>query len=130
MRVCPKCGFHDPWFWRGSGVYPGMEFGRLSEVEQEYPELAKELKEARKQKGAKNFVFDKDYCYHLTKGSNVERQSLIENPSVKWTNKQGSPWHIPVEASPNKISGFGINPVHHGKKMTSKVQTKLLEVYG
>jgi hypothetical protein len=124
MRVCPKCGHHDPFYWRGSAVVIGLEFCKLDQLQEDEPNLAKTLLEARKEFGAKNFVFDKDYCYHLTKANTVERQSLIENPDPKGR------WHIPVEqpqtANP---SYFGYLPHHHGKKIQKfnplKNQTKL-----
>jgi len=55
-------------------------------------------------------VFDKDYCYHLTKGLNVERQSLIENPQPRFC------WKIPHEAHQKHPSSFGLIPQHHGEK--------------
>ena len=125
MRVCPKCGHHDPWYWRGSATAVGLEFCWFTEFQIDYPELAKKLTEAKSEFGTKNFVFDKDYCYHLTKGMRVERQSLIENSCPDKF------WHIPVEASPNKRpSSFGVNPLHHGKKLNKlpKNQRRLLEV--
>ena len=116
MRVCPECGHHDPWYWRGSGVYVGLEFCRFVDFKEDYPELAEALLKAKQKFSAKNFVFDKDYCYHLTKGMNVERQSLVENPPH--FEKSGH-WRIPVEASPDKTrASFGVNPLHHGKKIT------------
>jgi len=127
MRVCPECGHHDPWYWRGSATAVGVEFCRLSDFQEDYQELSKLLIDAKKEYGTKNFVFDEHYCYHLTKGLRVERQSLIENPQP---NKF---WHIPVEKSPNKPNvAFGVNPRHHGKKIPRiynphPFQKKLLE---
>ena len=126
MRVCPKCGYHDPWYWRGSSVVVGLEYCKLSDFQEDYPQIATELINTQKEGGAKNFVFDKDYCYHLTKGMNVERQSLIENPNPK------THWHIPTEAHNKPNVAFGLNPLHHGEKLhtynKAPNQTKLLEV--
>jgi len=123
VRVCPKCGHHDPWYWRGSGLVAGLEFCRFSDFKQDYQQIADALLKTQAQFGTKNFVFDKDYCYHLTKGMNVERQSLIENPDPK------TKWHIPCEGSPTKPHiAYGIHPAHHGKTMEYKGQKKLLEV--
>lgn len=119
MRVCPKCGHHDPWYWRGSGIYPGLEYCRFSEFEKDYPEISQALLKAQQEHKTKNLVLDEDYGYHLTKGMNVERQSLIENPSLKWTSKEAARyWRIPVEATQTKKkSAYGFNPAFHGKKV-------------
>jgi len=47
MRICPKCGYIDPFCWldaysRGMEV----EYTRIDELEQYQPEIAKRLKEA------------------------------------------------------------------------------------
>lgn len=114
MRVCPKCGHHDPWYWRGSGVYTGLEFCRFSDFQEDYPEIADALLKAKRTFGTKNFVFNKDYRYHLTKGMNVERQAIIENPM------HDSHWKIPPVEAPahgKQRSGYGLNPAHHDKKL-------------
>lgn len=94
----------------------------------DYPDIAEALLKAQREHGTRNFVFGKDYCYHVTKGLNVERQSLIENPYPEKC------WHIPVESAKTKPnSAFGLNPFNHGKQMVriwkpDPNQTKLLEV--
>jgi hypothetical protein len=93
--------------------------------QEDYPELAKQLMEAKQLNGTKNFMFDKDYCYHLTKGANVERQSLIENPQPTKC------WKIPFEKSPNQNpSAYGRIPQHHGTQKPIAIirnQRRLLE---
>ena len=125
MRVCPKCGHHDPWYWRGSAVVVGLEWCKFHDFKEDYPELASLLIETKEKFGTKNFVFDQHYCYHLTKSMSVERQSLTENPNPK------NRWHIPTESVPTKnLSYFGYIPHHHGKKKRFKItksQKKLLE---
>ena len=128
MRVCSKCGHHDPWFWRGSSVATGLEFCKLQEFKEEYPEIAQTLIEEKEKHAVKNFAFDKDYCYHLTRGLNVERQSLIENPTPK------NQWCIPLEAAPNKNpSSFGLYPENKKRikqlRVLQKKQQINIELY-
>ena len=61
IRVCPKCGFEDPPYWRkGQGDHYGdMDICRIEDLDFDNPGLAKELRE-------KLEVFDKDYAYRLT----------------------------------------------------------------
>jgi len=62
MRVCPKCGFEDPPYWRkGQGDHYGdMDICRIEDLDENQPEVAKALREHGE-------FFDDYYAYRLTK---------------------------------------------------------------
>jgi len=113
MRVCPKCEYVDNMLWRGS-LKMGINWMPLSDFETVHPEIAEKI---RRQK----FVEEGVFVYHLTKGMNVERQAIIENPLYF---KQ---WHLPIERG-NRKGRMGIySKIMLRKKQEKKSQSKLFE---
>ena len=118
MRVCPKCGYLDDALWRGS-VKPYLSFMRLSDFQDINPTVATKLR-------TQKFVEEPPFVYHLTKGLNVERQAIIDNPTYK------QKWVVPTELGSKKQ--LHKRPSHLLMKKvlntiaTEKIQTKLLEV--
>lgn len=78
MRICPKCGYEDPPQWKQS-MHFHEDYMPFTDFEMFYPKLAILV---LKQK----YVEDKPFVYHLTKGRNVLRQAIIDNPTyfVRW----------------------------------------------
>lgn len=80
MRVCPKCGYVDPQYWRkGQGDHYGdTDICRLEDLELNEPELAKVLKGNRES-------FDEHYAYKLLgKGVWVRRRWLEIYKIQRW----------------------------------------------
>lgn len=61
-----------------------MSFMKLEDFKQDFPKLAELV---QKQK----FVESGYYVYHLTKGGNVERQAIVDNPTYF------KRWSVPIE---------------------------------
>jgi hypothetical protein len=40
MRVCPNCGFEDPVMWRQNRWVDAVDYGRIEDFQQEYPQFA------------------------------------------------------------------------------------------
>lgn len=93
MRVCPKCHYVDSAYWRYSFM-DQIDYTELENFKLLHPELVDEL--LRKKTIAD---FDEIYAYHLTKGGNVERQAILQNPT----------WHI-------RWHPFGSRESHSKKK--------------
>jgi len=116
MRVCPKCRYKDPSYWKPSAFHPEINHTRSENFQAEFPELFQKLK-------IKGYIADGFYAYHLTKGGNVERQEISENP--KWKEQ----WYIPTESKNHNLPSH----LHNPAKLVSnwlkrdRSQTKLLE---
>ena len=82
MRVCPKCGYQDPPYWRHSKHSYWIDFTEYENFALLHPELAKKLE------AGKN-VEDELYVYHRTRsGIKVERKAKID---------YGNQMRIPME---------------------------------
>lgn len=73
MRVCPKCGYHDPIEWKNLHFQLYHEYMTLEDFQQLYPKLAAELLQKQEKVGTKNIAFDEYNGYHLTKAGYVHR---------------------------------------------------------
>ena len=76
MRVCPKCGYIDPFCWRDP-YSRGMEvsYARLDELEQYQPEIVKKLLESPlKDKNPIREVVVGPYAYGLWNSGYVRRR--------------------------------------------------------
>ena len=116
MRVCPKCGYKDPSYWKPSAFHPEISHCRLGTFNEHYPQLAIKLQKEL-------YFSDGVYAYHLTKGGNVERQAVCENP--EWKNQ----WYIPTESAHHNLPPHLHNPAHLVAKWLKRdrVQKKLTE---
>jgi len=114
MRVCPKCGYIDDLIWRHSLKY-GIDWAPYSEFTQINPEIAQKLLKEK-------FVEEGYYVYHLTKGMNVERQAIFENPTYKQR------WAIPIEAGRKGAKMTVVSKIMSRIKIERKNQTRLFEV--
>ena len=114
MRVCPKCGYVESLSWRHS-LKVGIDWMPLSEFEYDFPELVEFVKN--------NKYFEKHpFVYHLTKGLNVERQAIFENPTY------AQRWHIPIECGRPKGGKMSIvSKIMLKIKEDKKKQQRLLE---
>lgn len=81
MKVCLICGYIDDPLWR-QAVEFGLSYMPLADFETLMPIVAKRVLNEK-------FVEEGYYVYHLTKGRNVQRQALMDNPNYKthWTTK-------------------------------------------
>jgi hypothetical protein len=111
MRVCPKCGYVDNPLWRPSMKF-AMDFMRYEDFKSEYPHLAEKVIHRK-------FLVDEPFVYHVTRGGNVERMALIDNPFYEKV------WGIPMEKS--KFNRSPRSDYNRAMKR-NKLQTKLLEV--
>jgi len=84
MRVCPKCGFHDPPEWKNLHFQLYHEYITFEDFQQLYPTLAERLLEIQKAAGTKNIIFDEYTAYHLTKAGYVHRVPKELCPEGKW----------------------------------------------
>ena len=86
MRVCPKCGYVDPPYWRHSRFSYWLDIIEVENLALVKPELAKILKKEKK-----GFVVeDKDYYYRKGKnGVFVERKAKIDlGDKSQWREKR------------------------------------------
>ena len=60
MRVCPKCGYTDPPYWRNKKHNMYTDYCRIDELEMWDPEFAEIIK-------AKKNIKVNGYIYHLTR---------------------------------------------------------------
>jgi hypothetical protein len=72
MRVCPKCGYEDNYLWRHALEF-GMAYMPFSDFKIAFPDVAQKV-------SVEKYVEDRPFVYHLTRGMNVQRQALIDNP--------------------------------------------------
>lgn len=112
MRVCPKCGYIDDPLWRNSLKF-GINYTKLEDFATIKPHLLERIKKEK-------FVEELPFVYHLTKGGNVERQAIMENPSYQQR------WHIPIESGHGAFTRYSKTMIQIAKR--NKVQTRLLEV--
>jgi hypothetical protein len=103
MRVCPKCGFIEPQYWRNDRYKRDVQICAITDIEFDDPKLALAIKE-----GEKGNYDDGTFNYHLTKKGYVVRRANIEGKA--WQS-----WDSTFEA-------------HHKLSNKMKEQTKLLEV--
>ena len=115
MRVCPKCKYVDPPYWRYS-FCDQIDYTEYENFKIMHPKLAEEL--VRKKTIAD---IDEVYAYHLTKGWNVERQAILQNPT--WYKR----WHAfgSRESATGKKKGMSKFISTLGKKKNS-LQKKLV----
>ena len=133
MRVCPKCGYVDPAYWKHVRFSYHIDSCNWETFKTEYPDLAKNLR-----KGG-DITEDKDYYYRLTKNQIV----VLRKAKIEWTEFQGNPFgaekyekfpHTPRGKKEREHSIDNRNywkEVMHGDSAFRKVhpkQTKLLEV--
>ena len=114
MRVCPKCGHVDDVCWRSS-LKPGIDFTALSDFKNIHPELVERVSKEK-------FVEILPFVYHLTRGGNVERQAVMENPSYRQR------WGIPTEAVSLKRKTYAAIIHAHKRRHKKHEQKKLLEI--
>lgn len=67
MRVCPKCKYMDPAYWRHAWHKRFTDVTRIEDLEQQNPELAEKIKENPK------LYDDGLYLYKLSKRGYVVR---------------------------------------------------------
>ena len=69
MRICPKCGHEDDYWWRPRRSRVYCEYTKVDTLEWNQPELLKKIQEAQP-----DIYNDGHFVYHITrKGINVER---------------------------------------------------------
>ena len=76
MRICPECGYVDPFCWRDA-YSRGMEvqYGRIDELEEYQPEIAKQLMEAPlNPKNPIREIVIEPYAYGLWESGYVRRR--------------------------------------------------------
>jgi len=76
MRVCPKCGYHDPPIWKTTRYRVHCDYARIEDFKAYYPHIKIE-------KGQK--ISDGLCAYKRSSkgdGLYVERQSLRDNPDA------------------------------------------------
>ena len=70
MRVCPKCGYHDPAIWRNSRFHFNVDVADIDSLEfWGMIELAKELRK-------KKIAHDDIFAYYLQGGHRVLRKEI------------------------------------------------------
>lgn len=91
-----------------------ISFMRLENFKEVHPDLVERVKK-------KKFVVEKPFVYHLTKGLNVERQALIDNPEY------AKRWAMPMEKSISyrQSPRSDFSKKIHRKQREKQTQTKL-----
>ena len=111
MRICPRCGYIDPFCWRDA-YSRGMEveYTRIDELEQYQPEIAKRLKEAVPNKKGVREWQDKNYAYGLWPSGYVRRRWLEIYKHQGW---KAIPMeqHNPKDDHQTKIAQFSTEKV-------------------
>ena len=76
MRVCPKCGFKDPPFWRSMKYKRYTDYCHKDELGYWDPELYQKIVEA-------GTITIPPFRYHITKAGYIHRIALLNlaNPS-------------------------------------------------
>ena len=99
MRVCPVCGYVDPFCWRDA-YSRGMEvdYARIEELEKYQPEIAEKLKAAKPNKRGVREWQDEYYAYGLWPSGYVRRR-YIEIWRVQGWRSIPMEKHRPKEAS-------------------------------
>ena len=70
MRVCPKCGYHDPAIWRNSRFHFNVDVADIDSLEYwGMTEIAKELR-------LKKIAHDDVFAYYLQGGHRVLRKEI------------------------------------------------------
>lgn len=73
MRVCPKCGYVDPPYWRHSTFSAWIDLTEFESFKDLHPELAERLEKGEK------IVEDEHYYYRRTKNlKRVHRKAKID----------------------------------------------------
>jgi len=80
MRICPKCGHCDPFWWRPRRSRVYCEYTKAETLEYNNPELMTKIKDA-----LPGFYFDGHFIYHISRtGLNVERIELELFKIMRW----------------------------------------------
>ena len=72
MRVCPKCGYKDPAYWRHVRHRLLTDYCHISDLDFNDPELAAIIRE-------KKDVILRDYIYHFVEKSNIVQRIHISD---------------------------------------------------
>lgn len=93
MRVCPKCGYQDPFYWRQSfnnNPEGNIDVARINELKIQEPMLARKIEDARG-----STICVGIYCYLLGK-----RAVWVKRVWKKLYEAGGeSVWRVPHERS-------------------------------
>ncbi|GAG76319.1 unnamed protein product, partial [marine sediment metagenome] len=87
---------------------PCIDFMNFEDFEMSYSIISKLLK-------TQKHVVKEPFVYHLTRGGNVERQALMDNPNYKIR------WGIPIEAVTANRKKYA-RIIHAHKRNTTKQQ--------
>lgn len=80
MRICPRCGHEDPFWWRPRRSRVYCEYTKVETLEYNNPELMAKIKEIHPES-----YYDGHFIYHITKkGLNVERIEKELYDFMKW----------------------------------------------
>lgn len=80
MRICPKCGYQDPWYWRPRPWDPDDDYCYLNDFKEIETALFERLMRGEK------IVSDKYYCYRLSGRGDafVTRRALVVWKQYGW----------------------------------------------
>ena len=94
MRVCPKCGYTDPPYWRHSKFSSWIDLCEYEDFKEMHPDLAQRLED-----GEQN-VEDKDYVYRRTKNlKRVHRKAKVDFMG-SWVVDQEKAKHQIIDTRP------------------------------
>ena len=82
MRVCPKCSFIDPAYWKHVKFSYHIDSCSLEDFQREYPELSKNLKHGG------DITEDKDCFYRLNKMCTF----IFRKAKIEWTENSKNPF--------------------------------------
>jgi len=81
MRICPKCGYIDPDYWRTVRWNGLIDYTHISNLKEFEPEVYEKLMTVR----VGETVIINEYAYHLVKnGTIVHRQWKVHYNLYKW----------------------------------------------
>jgi len=85
MKVCPKCGYREPFCWRNA-YSRGMEveYSTIQDLEYYFPEIVKKLREAVPNNRGLREWQDEYYAYGLWKSGYVRRRDIEIWKYQKW----------------------------------------------
>jgi len=91
MRVCPKCGYRDPPYWRPARHRYISDICHITDLDVNEPELAKKVRVFGR---APNYYCDGKYYYRLTASNTVERTERDDFHGLQKGHYERGRWPI------------------------------------
>jgi len=100
MRICPKCGYIDPIWWRPAAYHQEFSYAHASSLEALDPELWELLRDKRPGEE----VQVGEYVYWKSTRSDVVRRAWMED--LRLVGKKGSWMEKPPGGEQLKLDGL------------------------